>query len=63
MTPTRGRSRYLGSNGDVVEVRQVLSDGLRIRNADGEEGRITWAQMKPWRAPKNDPSGSRWAWR
>jgi len=50
-----GRSRYLGSNGDVVEVRQVLSDGLRIRNADGEEGRITWAQMKPWRAPKNDP--------
>jgi TrwC relaxase/AAA domain len=50
-----GRSRYLGSNGDVVEVRRVLSDGLRIRNAAGEEGRITWAQMKPWRAPKNDP--------
>jgi hypothetical protein len=50
-----GRGRYLGSNGDVVEVRQVLSDGMRIRNADGEEGRITWAQMKPWRAPKNDP--------
>lgn len=24
-------------------------------NADGDEGRITWAQMKPWRAPKNDP--------
>jgi len=50
-----GRGRFLGSNGDVVEVRQVLSDGLRIRNADGEEGRITWSQMKPWRAPKNDP--------
>jgi hypothetical protein len=50
-----GRSRYLGANGDVVEVRQVLPDGMRIRNADGEEGRITWSQMKPWRAPKNDP--------
>jgi hypothetical protein len=50
-----GRSRYLGANGDVIEVRQVLPDGMRIRNADGEEGRITWSQMKPWRAPKNDP--------
>jgi hypothetical protein len=49
------RSKHLGSNGDVIEVRQVLSDGLRIRNADSDEGRITWAAMKPWRAPKNDP--------
>lgn len=50
-----GRGRSLGSNGDVVEVRELRADGLRIRTADGEEGRITWAQMKPWRAPKNDP--------
>ena len=35
-----GRRRYLGSNGDVVEVRQVLSDGMRIRNADGDEGQL-----------------------
>ena len=55
---TRGQRKYLSANGDVLEVLEVLSDGLRVRNAkEGEviEGRITWAQMKPWRAPKNDP--------
>ena len=52
---TPGRSKFIASNGDVVEVRELLPDGMRIRNADGEEGRITWAQLKPFRAPKNDP--------
>jgi hypothetical protein len=50
-----GRSKYLASNGDIVEIRELLADGLRIRNADGQEGRITWSQLKPFRAPKNDP--------
>ena len=52
---TPGRKKWLSSNGDVVEVREVLADGLRIRNAEGSEGRVIWAQMKPWRPPKNDP--------
>jgi hypothetical protein len=52
---TPGRQKSLASNGDVVEVREVLADGLRIRNEEGAEGRVTWSQMKPWRAPKNDP--------
>ena len=52
---TPGRQKSLSSNGDVVEVREVLPDGLRIRNEEGVEGRLTWAQLKPWRAPKNDP--------
>src|SRR4051812_31949669 len=52
---TSGRKKWLSSNGDVMEVRAVLQDGLLLRNAEGAEGRVTWAQMKPWRAPKNDP--------
>ncbi len=50
-----GRKKVLASNGDVVEVTAVLESGLRVRTAEGTEGRITWSQMKPWRAPKNDP--------
>jgi hypothetical protein len=50
-----GRKRWLASNGDVVEVTAVQPEGLRVRNADGVEGRVTWAQTRPWRAPRNDP--------
>jgi hypothetical protein len=50
-----GDRRPLTSNGDIVEVLKVHQNGLRIRNADGDEGLVTWRQMKPWRAPKNDP--------
>ena len=52
---TPGRQRFLSSNGDMVQVREILQDGLRIRNEQGVEGRVTWAQMKPWRAPKTSP--------
>jgi hypothetical protein len=45
----------LSSNGDVVEIAAVLPDGLRVRNEGGVEGRVTWSQMKPWRAPASDP--------
>jgi hypothetical protein len=51
--PRRGRA--LASNGDVLEVRAVLPDGLRVRNQDGREGRVEWKGLKPWRAPKNEP--------
>ena len=51
---TPGRKKWLGDNGDAVTIMEVLKDGLRVRNRDGTEGRITEAQMKPWRAPKND---------
>jgi TrwC relaxase/AAA domain len=51
----RGSRSNLVTNGDIVEVLAVRDDGLRVRKADGVEGRLTWAQMKPWRAPKNDP--------
>jgi hypothetical protein len=47
--------KWLSANGDVVEVRKLQPDGIRVRNADGDEGLVTWAQMKPWRAPRNDP--------
>jgi hypothetical protein len=50
-----GTKKRISNNGDVVEIREILQDGLRVRNADGEEGRVPWAQLKPWRAPKNDP--------
>jgi hypothetical protein len=49
------RGKLLGSNGDVVDVLKVSPDGLHVRNGDGEEGRVTWEGMRPWRAPKNDP--------
>ena len=49
------KTKLLSSNGDVVEIRAVLSDGLRVRNEDGIEGRVTWSQMRPWRAPATDP--------
>jgi len=49
------KSRLLSSNGDVVEIAAVLPDGLRVRNEGGVEGRVTWSQMKPWRAPASDP--------
>jgi nucleoid DNA-binding protein len=52
-TPRRGK--LLGSNGDVVDVLEVQPDGLRVRNTEGTEGRVTWDAMRPWRAPKNDP--------
>jgi hypothetical protein len=51
----KGARKFLSSNGDVVEVLKLQRDGLRVRNAGGDEGLITWAQMKPWRAPRNDP--------
>ena len=47
--------KFLSSNGDVVEVLKLQPDGIRVRNAGGDEGLVTWAQMKPWRAPRNDP--------
>lgn len=50
-----GGRTWLAANGDVVEIRGIQPDGLRLRNADGDEGLVTWAQMRPWRAPKNDP--------
>ena len=52
---TKGARKLLSSNGDVVEVLELQPDGLRVRNAGGDEGLVTWAQMKPWRAPRNDP--------
>jgi HEPN domain-containing protein len=52
-TPQRGK--LLGSNGTVVDVLEVQPDGLRVRNAEGTEGRVTWEAMRPWRAPKTDP--------
>ena len=52
---TPGRQKFLSSNGDIVQVREILPDGLRIRNEAGVEGRVTWAQMKAWRAPKSSP--------
>jgi hypothetical protein len=51
----KGARKWLSSNGDVVEVLSLQRDGLRVRNAGGDEGLVTWAQMKSWRAPKNDP--------
>jgi hypothetical protein len=53
-TPGR-KKKMLSANGDVIEILKLLPDGLQVRNAAGEEGRVTWSQMKPWRAPKNDP--------
>ena len=51
----KGARKFLSSNGDVVEVLELQPDGLRVRNAGGDEGLVTWAQMRPWRAPRNDP--------
>ena len=51
----KGARKFLSSNGDVVEVLELQPDGIRVRNAGGDEGLVTWAQMKPWRAPRNDP--------
>jgi hypothetical protein len=51
----KGARKFLSSNGDVVEALQLQPDGIRVRNAGGDEGLITWAQMRPWRAPRNDP--------
>jgi hypothetical protein len=51
----KGARKFLSSNGDVVEVLKLQPDGLRVRNAGGDEGLVTWAQMRPWRAPRNDP--------
>jgi hypothetical protein len=51
----KGARKFLSSNGDVVEVLKLRPDGLRVRTAGGDEGLVTWAQMKPWRAPANDP--------
>jgi TrwC relaxase/AAA domain len=51
----KGARKFLSSNGDVVEVLKLQLDGIRVRNAGGDEGLVTWAQMKPWRAPRNDP--------
>jgi hypothetical protein len=51
----KGARKFLSSNGDVVEVVQLQQGGLRVRNAGGDEGLVTWAQMKPWRPPRNDP--------
>jgi hypothetical protein len=50
-----GRSRHLASNGNILTISAVLPDGLRVTNEAGTEGRITWAQLKPHRAPKTDP--------
>ena len=50
-----GDRKWLASNGDVVEVVKLQQNGLRVRNAEGNEGLVTWRQMRPWRAPKNDP--------
>lgn len=49
------KTKLLSNNGDVVEIRAVLSDGLRVRNEDGAEGKVNWSQMRPWRAPSTDP--------
>ena len=52
---TRGARKWLSSNGDVVEVLKLQPDGMRVRNAAGDEGLVTWTQMRPWRAPGHDP--------
>ena len=44
------RARVLASNGDVVEVRQVTGTGMRVRNADGQEGWIPWDKLRASRA-------------
>jgi hypothetical protein len=49
------KTKLLSSNGDVVEIRDVLSDGLRVRNEAGVEGKVTWSQMRSWRAPATEP--------
>jgi hypothetical protein len=51
----KGARKFLSSNGDMVEVLELQPNGLRVRNASSDEGLVTWAQMKPWRAPRNDP--------
>ena len=52
---TPGARKSLSANGDVVEVLKLQPDGIRVRNAGGGEGLVSWVQMKPWRAPRNDP--------
>jgi hypothetical protein len=51
----RKSRKWLSANGDVVEVLKLQPDGIRVRNAGGDEGLVAWVQMKPWRAPRNDP--------
>lgn len=45
-----GRARVLASNGDVVEVLQVTGIGMRVRNANGQEGSISWDKLRASRA-------------
>lgn len=40
------RKRIIGNNGDVVEVRQFLPDGLVVRDRDGHEGSLLWAKIR-----------------
>lgn len=40
---TRG---VIGNNGDVVEVRSLLPDGMIVRNAGGHEGSLLWSKIR-----------------
>ena len=46
---THGTRKWLSANGDVLEVLKLQPDGMRMRNASGDEGLVTWVQMKATR--------------
>lgn len=47
-----GPRRALGSNGDVLEVRQLSERGMLVRNSEGREGMVEWRKLREGR---NDP--------
>ena len=43
---TTDRTNVLASNGEVVEIRKITGTGMRVRNAAGLEGEITWRALQ-----------------
>ena len=43
---TPGRAKVLGNNGEVVEIRGIAGEGMRVRNAAGDEGVVAWSKIR-----------------
>jgi hypothetical protein len=47
-----GRKSVLGSNGDVVTIRELTDQGMIVRNHTGAEGLVAWRKIQ---AHQGDP--------